>query len=172
MKRAGGYTSYWSAHKRLLLEDSRPLDSSSANRLPPGRHEVRVVEVEWNWGWIRLTLEARASRRITTGKIWARPGDRLWSQLGCTDLVPGKLSAVESRLLDTSFHARVVEHGEVDLRICQDGSLLGVDASGETMPYPDLASAEAHLEENGLRRRAPMVVALFPIHNQQGEACN
>ena len=159
MRRAGGYSQYWQAYTRLLLADSRPLDAASANRLPAGAHMCRVVEVRNSWGWVQLELEARARRRVVTPKIYARAGDRLWPGLHL-DLAPGKLSAAAPRLLGKQVWVRVADVGDVDVRVCADGTYGLLDRDGLAAQLDSLEDVDSWIEETGARRVEPRVISL------------
>jgi hypothetical protein len=163
MRRAGGYSTYWAAHARLLLADSRPLDAASANRLPAGSHEVQVVEVRNSWGWVQLELEGRARRRIITPRIYSgRASDRLWPALAgaLEGLKPGQLGAAAPRLLRRRARIRVVDAGDVEVRVCPDGSYALMDRDGLAAQLDTLAEVDSWMEATGARRVEPRVISL------------
>lgn len=77
-RRLGGYSSYWAARGRLLLEGATPVDAIDASRLPAGRHSVEVVRSDWAPRGRRVALRGRGGRTVVATLV---PAPALGSHL-------------------------------------------------------------------------------------------
>lgn len=159
MRRAGGYAGYDVAYKRLLLASSRPLEAADANRLAPGRHRVTVDEYEWGWSFIKLTLEGRARRRIS---VRCRLDSPLWEQLWRAldlDAVPGRLGKLARQVVGRELWVTVTVRGDVDIRVCLDGTYAVSQGEHAVSQFDTLREAEQFLKDGGMKPRRPAVTA-------------
>lgn len=155
--RAGGYRTYWTAHRRLRLESARRLAEVDAGRFPPGMHVAECTEIVTGWSDATLSFEGRARRTIS---VYIEPGSPILDDLCHRLRIPrpgrGEFGSLKSACLGRTFALDILDAPGVEVYVCADGTYLVVDGE-EVHEYDSLARVEAEWQIS-----TPEVVNIYP----------